>query len=54
MCGCESEYGCGSGHGMRSFLTKEEKIELLKEYKDKLEKEAKGVEERITELKKNN
>ena len=51
---CESEYRCASGHGMRGFLTKEEKIEILKEYKDNLEKEAKGVEERINELKKNN
>ena len=54
MCGCESECECGSGRGMRGFLTKEEKIELLNEYKDNLEKEAKGVEERINELKKNN
>ena len=54
MCGCESEYGCGSGRGMRGFLTKEERIELLKEYKDRLEKEAQGFEERINELKKNN
>jgi len=36
----------------RSFLTKEEKIEMLKEYKEALEKEAKGVEERIEELEK--
>jgi hypothetical protein len=45
-------YGtCGGyGHGMRGFLTKEERIELLKEYKDSLEKEAKGVSERIKEL----
>jgi len=38
----------------RSYLTKEEKIEMLKEYKEALENEAKGVEERIKELKKNN
>ncbi|MBI2578575.1 MAG: DUF5320 domain-containing protein [Candidatus Aenigmarchaeota archaeon] len=37
---------------MRGFLTKEEKIEMLKEYKDSLEKEADGVEERIKELEK--
>ena len=41
-CGCTS----------RSFLTKEEKLELLQEYKASLEKEAKGVAERIQELKK--
>ncbi|MBI3027570.1 DUF5320 domain-containing protein [Candidatus Woesearchaeota archaeon] len=34
----------------RSFFTNEEKIEMLKEYKDSLEKEAKGVAERIKEL----
>ena len=42
---------CGSG---RSFLTKDEKIEMLKEYKEELEKEAKGVGESIKELEKNN
>ncbi len=45
---------CGYEHGMREFLTKEEKIDILKEYKENLEKEAKGVEERIKELQKNN
>jgi hypothetical protein len=40
-------YGCC---GVREFLTKEEKIELLKEYKESLEKEAQGVSERIKEL----
>lgn len=45
------ECGCS---GMRGFLTKDEKIELLKEYKDNLEKEMQGVKERIKELEKNN
>jgi hypothetical protein len=36
----------------RSFLTKEEKVEMLKEYKDNLEKELEGVGERIKELQK--
>jgi hypothetical protein len=44
-------YYCGCDGG-RSFLTKEEKIEMLKDYKDYLEKEAKGVAERIEELQK--
>ncbi|MGD0729132.1 MAG: hypothetical protein ABR981_03600 [Candidatus Micrarchaeaceae archaeon] len=43
---------CEYGPGMRSFLTREERIELLKEYKESLEKEAKGVSERIKELEK--
>ena len=49
-------YGCWGGGGWghygerRSFLTKEERITMLKEYKDDLEKEVKGVEERIKEL----
>lgn len=34
----------------RSFLTREEKVSMLKEYKDDLEREAKGVAERIKEL----
>jgi hypothetical protein len=33
-----------------SFLTKEERIELLKEYKNDLEKETQGVAEKIKEL----
>jgi hypothetical protein len=47
---CDEMYG----HGMRRFLTKEEKIEMLKEYKKSLEEETKGVSERIKELEKNN
>ncbi len=45
-------YGCGGGwsYGGRSFPTKEEKLAMLKEYKEDLEKEVKGVEERIMEL----
>lgn len=47
-------YGyCSSGcSGMRNFLTKDEKIEMLKDYGDSLEKELKGVKERIKELEK--
>ena len=42
---------CGTGgYGGRSFLTKEERLAMLKEYKDDLEKEVKGIEERIKEL----
>jgi hypothetical protein len=36
----------------RSFLTKEEKIEMLQEYGASLEKEVKAVKERINDLKK--
>ncbi len=43
---------CGSG-GFRSFLTREEKLEMLKEYKDSLEKEVQGISERIKDLEKN-
>ena len=45
-------YGCcGTGFQKeRSFLTKEERIALLKEYKNDLEKETEGVVERIKEL----
>ncbi len=38
--------------GERAFLTKEEKVEMLEEYKGSLEKELKGVTERIKEIKK--
>jgi hypothetical protein len=47
-------YGCSSSgidvRKVRSFLTREEKVSLLKEYKDDLEKEVQGVSERIKEL----
>ena len=42
-CGC---YGDGYQRA-RSFLTKEERIALLKEYQDELEKEKQGVVQRI-------
>ena len=45
-CGC---YGSGYQRA-RSFLTKEERIEMLKEYQDELEKEKQGIAERIKEL----
>ncbi len=51
MNGCE----CGGiRSGVRSFLTKEEKLEILKNYKEELEKEVQGVSERIKQLEKNN
>ena len=50
-CSCEN-CGCGSGMGMRKFFTKEERVEFLKEYKEALEQEAKGVAERIKQLEK--
>lgn len=40
--------------GYRNYYTKEEKMEMLKDYKEQLEKEAKGVAERIKELEKAN
>jgi hypothetical protein len=45
-------YGCSGswGYGVRSFLTKEEKLTMLKEYKEYLQKEVEGVEERIKEI----
>ncbi|MDE1832875.1 MAG: DUF5320 domain-containing protein [Candidatus Micrarchaeota archaeon] len=46
--------GCNCGTGMRNFLTREEKLEILKEYKDNLQQEIKGLEERIKDLEKNN
>jgi hypothetical protein len=44
-------YGCcGSGYTGRNFLTREEKIRLLREYHQDLKREVQGVEERIKEL----
>ena len=43
------EHDC---HRRRHFYTKQERIEMLEEYKTWLDKEKQGVEERIEELKK--
>jgi len=45
-CGC-----CGGGLQFRSFYTAEEELERLKGYKDELEKELAGVQERINQHK---
>ena len=47
-----ADYCCGTGHGFRRFHTREEMITRLEGYLKNLQAEAKGVEERITELKK--
>jgi hypothetical protein len=47
-------YGCyGPRYTGRSFLSKEEKIQLLREYHQNLKGEVQGVEERIKELETN-
>ena len=44
---------CGvSVQKARSFLTKEERISMLKDYKSDLDKESQGVTERIKDLEK--
>ncbi len=49
--GHHSGCGCGHfGHGHRRFFTKEEIIARLEEYLKELQAEAKGVEERLAEL----
>jgi hypothetical protein len=42
---------CCSFHHGRRFLTKEEKIKKLKQYKEWLDNESKGITEVIEELK---
>jgi hypothetical protein len=49
-CGCSYDETKFSTQKARSFLTKEEKVEILKEYKNELEREAQGVSERIKEI----
>lgn len=46
---CCVGYSCEDS-SVRQFLTKEERIEMLKEYKESLEKEVRGIQERIEEL----
>jgi hypothetical protein len=41
---------CGTCETPRNFLTREEKAEMLKEYKNSLEQEAKAVAEKVAEL----
>ena len=43
---------CAPGQGRRRFLTREEILGQLEEYLKQLQAEAKGVEERIAELRK--
>lgn len=44
---------CGvSSQKARSFLTKEERISMLQDYKADLDKESQGVAERIRDLEK--
>jgi hypothetical protein len=47
---CQIDHITCCGPSGRRYLTKSERIELLKEYKQNLENELKGVEERIVEL----
>ena len=51
-CGCGT-VGCRC-FKFRGFLTREEKISILRDYKKALEKEVKGIKERIRELERNN
>ncbi len=49
-CGCAPHEGCYYTPKHRYFLSKDEEIENLKQYKKELEKEMKGVEEKIHEM----
>jgi hypothetical protein len=42
---------CGCGFGGRRFLSRNEKIEMLEEYRESLKNELEGVEEELKELK---
>ena len=54
-CGCHHGGGVHHGHGefmQRRFISKEEIVAKLQDYLKQLQAEAKGVGERIAELKK--
>jgi hypothetical protein len=55
-CDCGCDCGCGGHHGgglmQRRFVSKEEVTNQLEDYLKQLKAEAKGVEERIAEIKK--
>ncbi len=46
-CGC---CGCGCGILNRRFITRNEELDSLKEYKEEIVRELAGVEERMLEL----
>jgi hypothetical protein len=48
---CAPHTCCGCMPRHRYFLSKEEEIELLEEYKKELEKEISGVERKLREIK---
>lgn len=48
---CGSCYADYSGTS-RNFFTKNERLEMLKEYKNTLDKESKGIAEKMKELEK--
>ncbi len=45
-------HSCGPRKEYRNFLTRKEKVELLRDYKESLEKEVQGISEKIKELEK--
>jgi hypothetical protein len=49
-CSCEPQQYCYYTPKHRHFLSKDEEVENLKTYKKELEKEMKGVDERIKEI----
>ncbi|HUV02294.1 MAG TPA: hypothetical protein VMW67_02430 [Desulfobacteria bacterium] len=48
---CVPHMCCGYTSGHRYFLSREEELELLEEYKKELEKEMSGVERKLQEMK---
>ena len=52
--GVKKMHGSCNCSGNRHFLTKDEKVEMLKDYKENLEKEVSGITERIKEIERNN
>jgi hypothetical protein len=43
---------CGPGHIVRRFVSSKEEAERLEQYKEQIEKEIAGIDERIDDLKK--
>jgi len=43
---------CGPGHMTRRFVSSKEEAEKLEQYREQLEKEIAGIDERINDLKK--
>ncbi len=49
---CGPDKGCGCFHKARHFFTEEERIQMLENYREQLEKELRGLDQKLQEMQK--